>query len=211
MSNIVKIAENENAILKIVQDSEAENPRNWDNLGTMVCWHSRYDLGDREDTYSDPRDFLESLAFQFVDTDGVDVEELSDIDLMDIIRDNCVILPLYLYDHSGITISTSPFSCQWDSGQVGWIYMTHEDIIREYGTLNIERAESNLNAEVKTYDRYLTGDIYGFQLFNKDEEGEEYDVIDSCWGFYGLDHIENELRGYLDGKYADLIENLRWA
>jgi hypothetical protein len=39
-----------------------------------------------------------------------------------------VILPLYLYDHGGITISCSPFSCPWDSGQVGWIYADYDMI-----------------------------------------------------------------------------------
>ena len=32
--------------------------------------------------------------------------------------DGMVILPLYLYDHSGITMNTCGFSCPWDSGQV---------------------------------------------------------------------------------------------
>ncbi len=30
------------------------------------------------------------------------------------------ITSLYLYDHSGITVSTWPVSCQWDSGQAGF-------------------------------------------------------------------------------------------
>ena len=34
---IVKIAENKNAVLKIMVDENAQNPREWDNLGTMVC------------------------------------------------------------------------------------------------------------------------------------------------------------------------------
>ena len=41
--------------------------------------------------------------------------------------DGMVILPLYLYDHSGITMNTCGFSCPWDSGQVGWIYASAMD------------------------------------------------------------------------------------
>lgn len=33
-----------------------------------------------------------------------------------------LLMPLYLYDHSGITISTSEFCDPWDSGQIGFIY-----------------------------------------------------------------------------------------
>ena len=36
--------------LKIEQDTDPMNPRtDWDNLGTMVCFHNRYDLGDKTD------------------------------------------------------------------------------------------------------------------------------------------------------------------
>jgi hypothetical protein len=42
------------------------------------------------------------------------------------VEDKVCIKDLYLYDHSGITISTSPFSCGWDSGQVGFIYLTRQ-------------------------------------------------------------------------------------
>jgi len=44
-----------------------------------------------------------------------------------------VILPLYLYDHGGITMSTGAFSCPWDSGQVGWIYAPKKTFIDETG------------------------------------------------------------------------------
>lgn len=30
------------------------------------------------------------------------------------------ILPVYCYEHSGMTIKTGPFGDPWDSGQAGW-------------------------------------------------------------------------------------------
>ena len=35
--------------LEVVQDTDPESPRTWDNLGTMVCFHKRYELGDKTD------------------------------------------------------------------------------------------------------------------------------------------------------------------
>lgn len=32
--------------IKIYHDEDAESPRDWDNLGEMVCFHRRYNLGD---------------------------------------------------------------------------------------------------------------------------------------------------------------------
>jgi len=201
MSYVVRQAENEHFILKIVQDDDARSPRqDFDNLGTMVCFHHRYNLGDSH-SYSDPRHFLESLAMELAELEEEVLEEMSMDELMDTIEEHVVMLPLYLYDHSGITMRTSPFSCPWDSGQVGYIYVPVKDLEKE--GLTLQQAEDILEAEVKTYDQYLTGDIYGYIL--ETHEGEH---IDSCWGFYGLDHILSELKGELSEEYHDLIEQL---
>lgn len=121
----------------------------------------------------------------------------------DVILDHYTILPLYLYDHSGITMNTGGFSCPWDSGQVGYIYVSHRKLMKEYGLPSMdvpyvaegkvvasnlhEMGERVLEAEAKEYDQYLTGDVWGFEI--EDEDGCH---LDSCWGFYGLEYAEEE-------------------
>jgi hypothetical protein len=151
--------------VRIETDRDPESPRDRDNLGTMACFHRRYRLGDTHGSHFD--DFAEEMITDITDKGGV-------------------VLPLYLYDHSGITISTSPFSCPWDSGQVGFIYVTADRIRKEYSAKRIskktrELATSCLEQEVKTYDEYLTGQVYGYIV--EDADGKE---LDSCWGHYGL-------------------------
>lgn len=97
-------------------------------------------------------------------------------------------LPLYLYDHSGITMNTRGFHCQWDSGQVGWIYITDEQANTEWSgeyKKTTEQIREYLREEVKIYDMYLTGSVYGFVLNDPDGEHE-----DSCWGFLGDNDLE---------------------
>lgn len=159
--------------IKIEQDVDPESPREWDNVGTMVCFHGRYTLGDKHE-FSSPTEFLE-----WWEENGEDG----------------VLLPLYLYDHSGITISTSPFSCPWDSGQVGWIYATKETLDKE--TFDIDHATKYLIGEVETYDQYLTGQVYGYEV--EDEDGN---FLASCWGFYGEEDAIQEARADADG-YAN--------
>ena len=49
--------------LFVIQDDMADNPRETDeNFGTMVCFHSRYDLGDKHG-FDTPRDFLHRKLF----------------------------------------------------------------------------------------------------------------------------------------------------
>jgi len=38
-----------NKVLTIEQDEYSESPREWDNLGIMVCKHKNYNLGDSVD------------------------------------------------------------------------------------------------------------------------------------------------------------------
>ncbi len=36
-------------LIEIFPDYEPESPREWCNLGKMICFHKRYDLGDKHD------------------------------------------------------------------------------------------------------------------------------------------------------------------
>ncbi len=131
-------------------------------------------------------------------------------ELLELIHDmkDMVILPLYLYDHSGITMNTTGFSCPWDSGQVGWIYADAGMIKNAYGTITpdtMKKAKELLEHEVKEYDYYLTGQCYGFKLFEGNVE------IDSCWGFIGeISDVSKEIKGYLPNGYKNMADYLEY-
>ena len=269
------ISKYKNYLLVVEQDDCPFNPRTgYDNAGRMVCWHSRYNLGDEHD-YKDQDDFLKSLLFSescgelevskkiyeflklgvskfakmeysqstqewelFEKYSFGSFEEwnktsscsepltdwflndcicaLSSNELMKLLKEikGLIIFPLYLLDHSGLTISTSDFCDRWDSGQVGWIYMTPKDVIREFGKINdytMAKAKHLLEREVELYDYYLRGEVYGYQLYDLNEEDE----IDSCWGFIGeLDDIKNNIKDYLltssEEERQKLIDGLKY-
>ena len=54
-----------------------------------------------------------------------------------------------------------------------------------------DKAKEILVNEVRIYDDYLRGEVYGFVLEKKEVCAccgrIEYEEIDSCWGFYGTD------------------------
>jgi hypothetical protein len=164
--------------LIIEQDTDPQNPRtDYENAGTMVCFHRRYTLGDKHNIdHGDFNSHAEIEAHLIKEYNAV------------------IILPLYLYDHSGITMATTSFNDRWDSGQIGFIYMDRETILKEApGSPKILTAKAKkwatkcLESEVTTYDQYLTGDVYGYII--EDAEGDE---IESCWGFYGEDYCRTE-------------------
>jgi len=208
---LLQKTEKDGVVLKIFHDEDCPSPREWDNLGSMVCWHRRYDLGDRHD-YRDPNDFWYALAEEIVgDTDRV--ENMSLEQREKISRENAIILPLYLYDHTVRAMSTSSFvgrahHAEWDSGQVGWIYVLKEKVREKYGVKRVtkkvrDRVIAALKAEVETYSQWLEGAVYGFIL--EDAEGN---VINSCWGFYGDDWKHNGMADYIPKDYLYLIDAL---
>ena len=210
-----------NTTIEIFQDEYCDSdPREWDNLGTMVCWHSRYNLGDKQECNT-PQQFLVSLAESVIEpydtkVNGWYTHELwewaaydnipNDEDsgyplnaLQELVDKHFIVLPLYLYDHSGLTMNTTGFYCPWDSGQVGYIYVSKEQVREEYNWKNltkqrIAKIESYLQGEVEIYDLYLQNRIYFF-VATCDLCGKE----DSCGGFYGEEWKEN---GLLDHIYS---------
>ena len=60
-----------------------------------------------------------------------------------------IVLPIYMYDHSGITISVNPFSCPWDSGQIGFIYISKEKARKEYSKKRLTAKFKKQISEIK--------------------------------------------------------------
>ena len=177
--------------IKVEADYDPMSCREWDNVGIMVCSHKRYNLGDEHD-----------IAFDdFSSWDEVEAHLREDYDAIEV-------LPLYLYDHSGITMNTTGFSCPWDSGQVGLIYTNKEqmDYIGLSSDTPSERIREILDGEVVTYDMYLRGEVYGFEVETADGE-----FIDACSGFYG-DPEESgllaEAKGIVDYEVSKLNRKL---
>lgn len=164
--------------LEIMVDEYAESPREWDNLSTFICFHKGYNLGDEHNI------------------DHGDYESWDEMEENNFSLEDDIIVPLYMYDHSGISIATHPFMCPWDSGRIGMAVITKAEIIENYGDDSLEsraKAKRCLKAEVETYNDYLQGKVYGYVL--KDSEGEE---IDSCFGFYGYDPTTNGIFDQVD-------------
>ncbi len=160
--------------LTIRPDDDPLNPRrDFDNLSRMICFHGRHRLGDPH-SWDSPDDFRQGMRGEAY-----------------------LELPLYLYDHSGITMRTTAFSCPWDSGQVGVIIFEREKVLAEFGGKRLTAARRKkafelMRAEVETYDQYLTGDIWDVRI-----ENDKGDILDSCSGFYGLEYAKEEGRSML--------------
>jgi len=179
----IEVIEHRGHRIEVCYDDDPINPRtDYDHCSTMVCFHKRYTLGDTDVPSIDPSDF-----------DGFDeMEEHIRKELGAVI-----VLPLSLYDHSGITMSVGQAS-GWDCGQVGFIYATRKQVLEWFMRKRLSKkllgqVEDCLRAEVDEYDKYLTGQVYGFMV-----TGEDCD--DSCWGFFDQEDMVNEAKSCIDAS-----------
>jgi hypothetical protein len=160
--------------IDIHPDEYPVNPRDNANLGTIVTWHGRYSIGDKHNFHT-PSEFSPLLT---------------DKDMIS--------LPVYMYDHSAIALSTAPFNCPWDSGKIGWIYTTKDKVRASYGVTRVgskllPKVLEHLREEIAEYSRYLNGESYGFIVFSP--SGEE---LDSCWGYPDSDFALKSAQQYID-------------
>lgn len=170
--------EHHGVTITLAYDEEPESPREWSNHGTMLCNYRGYLLGDQEIEPGEHEDLAALIAWLREEYEPT------------------VILPLYILDHSGLAMSAGdPIDLDfrpsqehflvdpggWDTSMVGFILDTPQGI-EECGAP--EDMEAALRAEVKIYDSYLQGQVYGYSV----EDGN------SCWGFYDLQDAREEAK-----------------
>jgi len=186
MTEAIETVKYKKHTIEIFPDEHCENPiQTWDVLGEYLCWHRRYNLGN-SDRFTTP-DEVVAYARQT----------------------QSLLFPLFLYDHSGIVLSLSnshyPFTDQWDAGQLGFILVDREKVLKEFGKKRLtkqlkQKIGQIIEGEVETYNQYLAGDVYGYVVSRDNEH------IDSCWGYYGQDDCLSEARSIVDYEVEKAVK-----
>lgn len=193
--------------VRLVPDEDRMNPRrDFDHLGILLAEHRRYghDLGDVE---------ADDVA-AFV----AEMREVSDQPLIESLVKHLVrqhgataVLPVYLYDHSGLSVSSGPnlvgaddlnipTRTGWDSGLLGFIYDTAEQ--REEWQItepDPEQVAATLAGEVTELNQYLTGQVYGYVVEERNGSEDDWVEVGSCWGLYGDEHAREAALDALHG------------
>ena len=178
MKNIIELGKIGPYKWAVYYDQDPQNPlTDWEDLCIFPYWNSRYILGktDGNKEFGGPEEFLRIAKAERYE-----------------------VLSVFAYIHSGVTVRTSPFSCQWNSGQVGYIAITPEIGRKIWGKKWRKDARAYMENIVDTFDKYLRGECYGFEVTHKGE------FKDSCFGFYDLDDAIGEAKAaaeYLNEKH----------
>lgn len=170
--NLVQSEEVGELTVSVLYDECGDSPRNWDNLGKMVCSHRQYDFPNEIKMDFDKHDSWDEVKRAITKQFGASL-----------------ILTIWLYDHSGLSFSTKSFygrlsqgHAEFDSGRIGFIFVTKKDIRKEYGKAGVKemkKAEKCLQGEVEVYGKYANGECYLFKV--EDADGENLDCCDEYY------------------------------
>ena len=181
-----------NQTLKITNDSHSDSPRTWCNLSKMLFFGNQKHFGDSHTT----------------EIGNVESREEFKTVILERLKRKlklAYIMPVNMYKHSGVSLSTSdeyPYNCKWDSGTIGFITVSKEKIRNEYNIKRvtkkrIKQVEEIALSELSTLNSWLNNEVYHFEVTDNDTD----DVIDSCGGFIGLDFETNGILDYVDDKF----------
>jgi hypothetical protein len=170
--------------LEIVQSEDNDSPREWDNLGTIIAWHSRYQLSDDHVQGMSPDEFHE----------WADSGEL-------------IVRRIRAYEHGGIALTigeaVGQFADPWDSHNIGYIFVERLKVLQEWKRKRMSKklmgiVQANLESEVRVFSQYLNGEVYGYQVWRTCPCCGDGEILDSCYGYYDRDHCKQEGQAALE-------------
>lgn len=217
-------------------DSGCGDPRDADNPCTIYAYYRGYELGDEQL----PSDGLPEIDCPpckgegWLEPDGSQCERCEGVGITqptihEWLKDVGAIaaMPLFVYEHSGITMRTGELifladgeqvkreqtdsrerfagdSEGWDTSFCGFIIATKEGIEQCCGDdakyREREWLTEALNMEVEEYAKYLEGEVYGYIV------GEDTPFEDSCWGFLGFQYVKQEANGIAEHVAREIAE-----
>ena len=151
---------------KLFYDEYSESPRLCDNVATILTWERNYNSPDENnDTFE-----------EFAEKHGVDVSKEYNLDsVMEAMREEkYYVVPVYALHHGVSHYSTHDFHDPWDSGVVGIAFCKKQKGLPD----NDKYLRSIIDDEIKAYDAWVNGEVYGIMLFDKNE-----DVLDVSSGY----------------------------
>lgn len=155
---------------KFFYDDSTDSPRNDTNVATILTWERDYDSPDENnDTFE-----------EFAEKHGVDVSKEWDLDsVMDAMREEgYYVVPVYALHHGVSHYSINDFNVPWDSGVVGVAFCKKQEGLPD----NDEHLRKIIDREVKMYDAWVNGEIYGVVRLDKTE-----DIVDETTEWVILD------------------------
>ena len=149
--------DNSGHFFKLFYDEYSESPRLDDNVATILTWERNYNSPDEND------DTFE----EFAEKHGVDVSKGCNLDsVMEAMRkEGYYVVPVYALHHGVSHYSIDDFNDPWDSGVAGIAFCKKQKGLPD----NDDLLRRIIEDEIKKYDAWVNGEVYGIMLLDKNE------------------------------------------
>lgn len=176
----IKQIEYKDCKINIYQDEHCESPNDWEDEDVFLVYDHRDFTVKRDRFY--PEEIQRNI-----------VKKAREYNIDNSYLEEYYIFPVSAYIHSGISLSLSneeyPFTSIWDTSMKGFVLVL-KNCKEDTFDINVNEEEAKDKAEnlIKTWNQYLSGDVYGYMV--ETPNGEEQG---GCWGYYGHNFEENDL------------------
>ena len=185
---------------ELVYDHDANNPREWDNLGTIL-------IAPNKAHWIANRDSAVDISIPQGNNPFKHWENLRREQLKLKKSDIAIAYPITKYEHGAISLSLG-YKSGWDCGVVGFIYITKEQVRECYGVKRItkgilEHAKNCMQSELDTLTSWLNGEVYGWKikeyaLTDDGLEWEEVGILESCGGYFDQEQALDDMKDMLN-------------
>lgn len=118
--------------------------------------------------------------------------------------------PVYMMDHSGYSLSKTPFGGiygYFDSGMLGIAEIDIANAKKVTGSKNPNLSSSLFDEFFTELKAVMEGSVFGYQVLDETEN-----IVDSCYGFYGkTNDIIDCMLSYISSEYNITKEDLEKA
>ena len=189
----IETIEKNGLTIKILFDECPESPRKWDNIGTIYWIRKNYRtaIGDYSSIEAANTQFIKSLEIikEYEEDHKDTVSEAPQYyNEAKEYLDTIIYLPLW--DVQG-TIRTSGYERYTPEGYIC--------AIKGVEGLADGAIKALLEGEISTYNQYLSGDVYGYNITCGNK------LLDSCYGYYSLNDCRAEALAIIDPLTDQLI------
>jgi hypothetical protein len=167
--------------INIYSDDSTDSPAEWDNTNFLVHYH--------RDCWIEDKRITESELAGWYNGEKLELEK------------TFFIFPVSALIHSGVWLSLhNSFAADsggWDTSHVGAMFISKTEAKTKDGAYKLA------GSLLKTWNQYLSGEVYGYMIEDKEGNGDE---IGGVWGFYG-DWNESGLIESAKDEIDEAIEN----
>ncbi len=183
MDDIIESCEYRGYTIEVRQAYDVQDPFEGGKLGRFAFFDRTRAYENETDLSSDDFDSWEEMQEHIESKRGLDAP---------------VCVPVYIYRHSGDALSLTPFSCTWDSGQLGFALASRQEIrdwldCKYVRQDKIERADEIVRAQVETLAKHVSGEVYDWHIH---KDGEPVEVVGQ---FCGIEETLKNARLYING------------